>query len=48
MISIDSAWQAYLNGDLDPWDFQEVVEYYGFAGWTGTSDGKVIVHSKVG
>lgn len=45
MLTLESAWKAYLNGDIGPWEFQEVVEELGFVGWTGTEDGKVIVHS---
>jgi len=45
MLSIESAFQAYKIGLLDPWDLQEVVESFGFKGWTGTSDGKLIVHT---
>jgi len=44
MITIESAWYAYLDGILSPWDLQEVVESYGFVGWTGEEDGTVIIH----
>lgn len=44
MLTIESAFQAYLEGILSPWDLQEVVEWHGFKGWTGTPDGKLLVH----
>lgn len=47
MISIESAFQAYLDGTFGPWDLQEVVEWHGFEGWTCTPDSKLIVHYKV-
>lgn len=34
MLSIQSAFNAYLLGDLSPWDLQDVVERHGFEGWS--------------
>ncbi len=44
MMSIESAFNAYLNGDIDGWDLQDVVEQHGFGGFTVTEDCKLIVH----
>lgn len=42
--TISKQFKRYLDGEIGPWDLQAVIEHYGFAGWTGTPDGKLIVH----
>jgi len=44
MISIDSAFQAYLVGDLDGWDLMEVVQEAGYTGFTVTKDKTLKLH----
>lgn len=44
MLSIESAYHAYLDGDLDGWDLLEVVQDHGFGGFTVEEDG-IYIHS---
>lgn len=41
---LTKAWGRYLKGEIGPWDFQAVVESCGYWGWSGQSDGTVIIH----
>lgn len=47
-LMITNAHKAYMEGKIGPWELQEVIEKCGFKGWTGTSDGKLIVHGMEG
>ena len=43
MLDINSAFMAYLHGDLDGWDLLEVIEDHGFNGYTINEDGILII-----
>lgn len=45
MLSIQSAFNAYLMGDLGPWDVQAIVEANGYAGWECKSDLSIKLYS---
>ena len=44
-LTIERAFKAYKEGKIGPWDLQAVIEKCGYFGWTGTPDGKLIVHT---
>lgn len=45
---LHEGWQDYLSGIIGAPDFQQLVERCGFVGWSGQSDGTVIIHTRHG